>query len=971
MILNFTHLRIVLFVLIGCFSLSDAAQAQNPIYVRGNLIQIYRATGNGPVYPNGQRSAYDDFFDDNIPNEIDGREFATTIPEDGVGPMQVSGDNGRYVIAAVHHKNVVISGWMDLNVSFTMRGDATPRNTYNLYRLNITETGKWYDIPQQEMGADAPTLLFADQGDVKWDDYTPLDGNFIVEKAPSASLIADPVICVLPNGNLMAMAWGPAPKRQFRSTDGGLTWEGYGPDYPTIRFATPFTHKGELYMLSSFRPGNDRGIFIKKSLDNGETWETYDGKDYVVLNSELGNGALNCPSPVVVAQGRIWRAIGDNGPDDFPNLGFMSASVDADLMDPASWTYTNMINRGSSQGRYGRILKPWEPCAVATRNGGYPVMLARTEPADARNGDSSPLYKVTSTSNLIFDGEVVDLLGAKDKFCVRYDPVSDRYWALANTAAAAEYGGGESIWSRRSRLVLQSSVDLKEWHVEKILAQASDSRFSGYQYPYFVFDGDDIVAAIRTAAENEDGMAKRAHDANFLTFLRVENYRDTHTERKAVTFRKGWEMLFADAKNTNQGDSPKLYESPNGKSNEWEQISLDNNHFVFFKLGTNLALTAGSPGNPITLEPYDQNNQNQQWGKVKADFRHFALESRSNSGYVIDGGSSSNGQILTLQISNTNSENQRWEIEPTRTQVNVRQCAIIPYLNINNEGWNSLGEVTVNIGDEVWFGPQSKTYGPSSSGWNYTGPDGFTSEDRSLNLENIQPTQQGTYTVINVDQDGCTSRYSFEIRVAPSQVPIIVDGNGFVKRIFKNETAFFTNRTYLIENAPETFVGFEVLASEGKLIESGTITPLADGYVYVVAPVGGLTDWMQVPNSTFNYSDGTKTSVSIYQKAGTANTPIPIPEVTAFPGVSPIAITIDLSNVVTGNDDQKEGDDVVVFPNPTSSSVITSEEVKWSLLDVYGNKLKNGIGNTISLDNYSSGIYFLLMEGQSHRIIKQ
>ena len=750
----------LLTVLLAAF-FAKAGFSQAPVNVRGDLIQIYTAEPNGPVYPNGEKSGSDDFFPGSIPSIIDGKEFATSVPEPGTGPKEFSGTAGRYVIAAVHSKDIVTSAWIDLNQSFTMSSGSSPRNTYHLFRRNINTTGAWYIVPQPTVN-DAPTLLFADQGDIKWSDFTPLDGNFIAQKAPSATLIADPAICVLPNGNLMALAWGPSPKRQFRSADGGQTWEGYGPDNLTIRFATPFTHNGALYMLSSFRPGSDPGIFIRKSLDNGETWETYSGNDYVLLTSNVGNGALNCPSPVIVSNGRIWRAIGDAGPDDQPNLGFMSASVNADLMNPSSWTFTNTIARGSADGRYGGILKPWEPCAVVNKDGGYPLMLARTNPQDARNGDSSPLYRATSPTNLTFDeSDVVDFLGAKDKFCVRYDPASDKYWALANTAAAAEYGGGETIWSRRSRLVLQSSDDLDEWQIEYIVAQAPDSRFSGYQYPYFVFDGDDIIAAVRTAAEYEDGMAKRAHDANFLTFNRIENFRQYLTKPKAVTLRRGWEQVYASAQGAGEGDAPG-FQGLSG-DNEWEQINLNNGYYAYRKLGTELALQANGSGNEVTLEPYRSANQSQQWRKVKADFRHFRLESRSSGGYFIDGG----GVTLSLQAQNTSDTDQNWEIEPTRTELSGgSSCSIVPYINVNQTGWKNIDSVSVDLGDEVWFGPQSAEFGATTSVWSYTGPGGITYAERAWVIEDIQANQAGTYTVTNTDQNGCTSSLDFTVSVS-------------------------------------------------------------------------------------------------------------------------------------------------------------------------------------------------------------
>jgi hypothetical protein len=268
--------------------------SQTPIKVRGKLIDIFVAEPGGGVYPNGLKSEHSDFFPSSIPSIINGKEFATNYLGAGNGVTTFSGDSGRYVIGAFPSKSIPTSAWIDLNISFTMSASSANQNTYYLFRRNISTTGNWYVVPQGG-NSNAPTLIFADQGDVKWDDFTPAEGVIISMKSPSANLIADPSICVLPNGNLMAMCTGTAPKKQFRSSNGGLTWEAFGPDNIELRFATPFTHNGVLYVLSSFKfssAGNGPGIFIRRSTDNGETWQTYNGNDHVVITSSLPNGDL-------------------------------------------------------------------------------------------------------------------------------------------------------------------------------------------------------------------------------------------------------------------------------------------------------------------------------------------------------------------------------------------------------------------------------------------------------------------------------------------------------------------------------------------------------------------------------------------------------------------------------------------------------------------------------------------------------
>lgn len=121
---------------------------------------------------------------------------------------------------------------------------------------------------------------------------------------------------------------------------------------------------------------------------------------------------------------------------------------------------------------------------------------------------------------------------------------------------------------------------------------------------------------------------------------------------------------------------------------------------------------------------------------------------------------------------------------------------------------------------------------------------------------------------------------------------IKVSGDKFQKKIFTNGSIIFTNRTYVIENIPTAFEGFEFLASGGKEVDEGIIIPSQDGLIYIIAPSGGLSGWIVVENSEFNYSDTNKTKLSIYQKEVSANEIISIPLIESFPGATPLAKTI-------------------------------------------------------------------------------
>jgi hypothetical protein len=67
---------------------------------------------------------------------------------------------------------------------------------------------------------------------------------------------------------------------------------------------------------------------------------------------------------------------------------------------------------------------------------------------------------------------------------------------------------------------------LRDWKINCILLHHPDRGRHGFQYPDWLFDGDDIIAAIRTAHDDGLGGAHNAHNANFLTFHRFANFRD-------------------------------------------------------------------------------------------------------------------------------------------------------------------------------------------------------------------------------------------------------------------------------------------------------------------------------------------------------------------------------------------------------------------------------------------------------------
>ena len=61
--------------------------------------------------------------------------------------------------------------------------------------------------------------------------------------------------------------------------------------------------------------------------------------------------------------------------------------------------------------------------------------------------------------------------------------------------------------------------------MRRILIQHPEVKFHGYQYWDWLILGADILAVSRTAHDDGLGGARNFHDANFLTFHRIEGFR--------------------------------------------------------------------------------------------------------------------------------------------------------------------------------------------------------------------------------------------------------------------------------------------------------------------------------------------------------------------------------------------------------------------------------------------------------------
>ncbi|TWU16270.1 sialidase family protein [Allorhodopirellula heiligendammensis] len=357
----------------------------------------------------------------------------------------------------------------------------------------------------------------------------PVPGTVIAHRPASTGVfIGSPSIAILPNGDYVAShdQFGEAAKKQgqfgvvqiYRSSDRGESWTHLS-TVTNAHWSNLFVHHGALYLLGTF-PGD---IVIRRSDDGGVTWtDPVDGKTGRLTDEGVYHTA---PTPVVVHQGRLVRAFEKSEERGFSGLKpcLLSVDEDADLLDSGNWFQSEPSIHDRSW-LPGNEFRGWlEGNAVVGPQGELVNMLRVHTFLGAERAAILTFADSQSRHPVRDEPEVVFMPGGAKKFSIRYDEETNRYWALVNWVPEADQQPHPARY--RNRLALVSSEDLRHWDVIKTIIAAEDANMIGFQYADFVMDGNDIVAVSRTAFPGETGGADNYHNANFMTFHRIENFR--------------------------------------------------------------------------------------------------------------------------------------------------------------------------------------------------------------------------------------------------------------------------------------------------------------------------------------------------------------------------------------------------------------------------------------------------------------
>ena len=162
------------------------------------------------------------------------------------------------------------------------------------------------------------------------------------------------------------------------------------------------------------------------------------------------------------------------------------ASVDADLLDPTSWTVSKSLAFNTSSwipASWGALTNPGflEGNAVEGPDGSVlNILRLNSEPVI---GNKAVMTRFDPSSNSLRFERIIDLPGGHTKFVIRRHEPSKLYFTLSNNNTDAQYE------DQRNVLCLCVSADLITWTIAKTLLEddtglsSGDSvRYTGFHY---------------------------------------------------------------------------------------------------------------------------------------------------------------------------------------------------------------------------------------------------------------------------------------------------------------------------------------------------------------------------------------------------------------------------------------------------------------------------------------------------------
>jgi hypothetical protein len=230
---------------------------------------------------------------------------------------------------------------------------------------------------------------------------------------------------------------------------------------------------------------------------------------------------------VVVYKGKIWRAveyatgISTKWPERYSAV-MLSASVKSDLLNSKSWIRSNIQPFDATY--LDNNFKGWLEGNVVVGKEGDILNVLRVHTPTLPEEYAAIIDVSKNGKKITFNqNNFVKMPGASKKFTIRFDKKSNKYWSIVN--GINELYDNVQPDRIRNNLMLISADNLDNWKIQSTILSHIDYIKHGFQYIDWLVDGEDIIFVSRTAYDDLEGGAINYHNANYITFHRIKNFR--------------------------------------------------------------------------------------------------------------------------------------------------------------------------------------------------------------------------------------------------------------------------------------------------------------------------------------------------------------------------------------------------------------------------------------------------------------